>query len=124
MNENNNNTENDPAAGSVSSASLLIPRAQAKLIRLDGISLSSCNSYTEDEYWAKVMEICGQQHPLHFGLKYPSRLYRDMEYIDSGTYSHVIKAVSIEQNMKFVVFKVLLLHCLYFQIHPNPSMSR
>lgn len=103
--------ESDVQVKKVSSVSsptnLLIPKSKARPICLNGISLSSCNSYKEDEYWAKMMELCGQQYPLHFGIEYPSRVYQDIEYTDSGTYSHVVKAVSLKHNLKQVVFKVI-----------------
>lgn len=71
---------------------------------LDTISVSSEVSQ-EDEYFSKVMNVCQQTCPTHFALQFPSNAYTDFEYVDSGTYSHVVRATS-KQWKKVVVFKV------------------
>lgn len=58
-------------------------------------SLYSVVSIT-DEFWKKVLALCGQTSAGHFALEFPSTSYAAMQYIDSGTYSHVMKAVAHE----------------------------
>lgn len=62
----------------------------------------------DDEYWYKVLALCGQNNPSHFGIEYSSTSYYNFEYLDSGTYSHVIKANGIDFNNTAIVFKVII----------------
>jgi len=71
----------------------------------DLVSLSSERSETDD-FWFKVLALCHQRNPAHFGIEFPSWCYSKFEYLDSGTYSHVIKALDLQQQGTPVVFKV------------------
>ena len=70
----------------------------------ESASLSSQRSEFDD-YWYRVLALCNQHNPAHFGLEFPSRAYDQFEYLDSGTYSHVIKAFDYELCLP-IVFKV------------------
>lgn len=49
---------------------------------------------TTDEFWQKVLDLCRQRNPGHFALEFPSTMFTSaIQYIDSGTYSHVMRAV-------------------------------
>src|SRR5699024_4858415 len=71
----------------------------------DLMSLSSLRTESDD-YWNRVLALCEQRNPAHFGLEFPSWAFAKFEYLDSGTYSHVIKAIDIENGKTPVVFKV------------------
>ncbi|UXI22836.1 hypothetical protein NH340_JMT08779 [Sarcoptes scabiei] len=60
-----------------------------------------------DDYWFRVLNLCNQNNPSHFGIEFPSRLFYDFKYLDSGTYSHVIKANGLEYNRTPIVFKII-----------------
>lgn len=68
-------------------------------------SITSIRSETDD-HWFSVLSLCHQRNPSHFGLEFPSTAYENFEYLDSGTYSHVIKACDCEQDNMPIVFKV------------------
>ena len=71
----------------------------------DLMSLTSLRSESDD-YWHRVLQLCDQSSPTHFGLEFASQSFSKFEYLDSGTYSHVIKANDREMNETAVVFKV------------------
>lgn len=72
----------------------------------DTDSISSDKSSNEDEFWIKVMNICQQNNPIPFGLEFASWTYSQLEPIDNGSYSLVIKGFH-KQIDKKVVFKVI-----------------
>ncbi|KAH7645648.1 serine/threonine-protein kinase haspin homolog [Dermatophagoides farinae] len=81
-----------------------------KSLLLPNISLTSLRSDDEnddDDYWFQVLELCCQKNPSHFGIEFPSTSFQNFEYLDSGTYSHVIKAIGIEYNYTPIVFKII-----------------
>lgn len=87
-----------------------------KSLLLPNISLTSLRSDDEnddDDYWFQVLELCCQKNPSHFGIEFPSTSFQNFEYLDSGTYSHVIKAIGIEYNYTPIVFKVRKLKHTY-----------
>ncbi|KAI2804071.1 Serine/threonine-protein kinase haspin [Blomia tropicalis] len=69
-------------------------------------SITSIRSETDD-HWFSVLSLCHQRNPSHFGLEFPSTAYENFEYLDSGTYSHVIKACDCEQDNMPIVFKII-----------------
>lgn len=50
--------------------------------------------------------LCRQRNPGHFALDFPSSSFAKLEYLDSGTYSHVMKAIDLENDHTPVVLKV------------------
>ncbi|KAI2805560.1 Serine/threonine-protein kinase haspin [Blomia tropicalis] len=71
----------------------------------DQASLSSIRSEVDD-YWHRVLSLCHQRNPFHFGMEFPSKAFNEFEYLDSGTYSHVIKAIE-HQGGTPVIIKVV-----------------
>lgn len=71
----------------------------------DSVSLASIRSESDD-YWTQVLSLCGQSNPSKFGLEFSSVAFDKFEYLDSGTYSLVIKAIDLENGRIPVVFKV------------------
>lgn len=77
--------------------------------KLETNSLVSIPSKVDD-FWHSVLSLCFQNNPNHFGLEFPSSMYDQFEYLDSGTYSHVIKAFDKSLGNVPIVFKVHFIH--------------
>ncbi|KAJ6217858.1 hypothetical protein RDWZM_009015 [Blomia tropicalis] len=74
--------------------------------KLETNSLVSIPSKVDD-FWHSVLSLCFQNNPNHFGLEFPSSMYDQFEYLDSGTYSHVIKAFDKSLGNVPIVFKII-----------------
>lgn len=89
-----------------SSASIEALSGQSSAAIADVRSLGSLVSQSDD-YWHRVLALCHQRNPVHFAVEFPSTAFHKFEYIDSGTYSHVMSAIDIENGNTPVVFKVI-----------------
>lgn len=104
MNNNNNNKKDRMLLANESSNSILFRRRKPGPESLS----SKLTEEPDDEYWYQVLNLCGQDNPSHFGIEFSSTSYHSFEYLDSGTYSHVIKANGIDFNNIAIVFKVII----------------
>lgn len=63
---------------------------------------SLCSALSlSDEFWKQVLALCRQQNPGYFALEFPSTKFSgSIQYLDSGTFSHVCKSVVVEDDDK------------------------